>query len=635
MTRFIKRFMMVLMVILGLFAVTACNDKSIYNDRKVYRIISNWERTGIKNHYFAGTNVGPLEWFSIEGLYKYVRSTDEIVPVLAAGPMRHVSDTVSEIDIKQDAKWQNGDDFVAKDVEAFYYLNHTTATNYMLSVEAVGEKLVRITWNSKRLPSNQVKELLVAQDRHGTVQYNEFKAFADTAKAIVLASPSIADDSTTWGAFNKFSTTVQIGELERNYTAFREYEPAWFVCTGPFKLVRFSATQLVLEKAPTHFAYDTIGFEVVEVYSSSDLNTTYGYLANNTIDYQDGMANITVMDTLLSKNPHLVHLKMYDPGAIGIMFNLEKSIWSDKVREAFQYIFNREEMKNAGNPYAITSYFALSGIAPSEARKWMKSEHFAQMKTYTFDLAKAEQLLIEAGWTKVGGTWRQIGGAPIELQMGFNSSHPGQKDVANAAAAALNAFGIPTVLKAAGDHGLWYQAAIQTNSTYDLSVGWTDLNMSFGFPTGSFKQFSTDMSKVAHLPRYAVDYMVGGEISPLAGEVQLTFDDLNGGSVEFAQMIDIFYSLSGDALANLVGAFTLGISSLNLGVQFYQNVTGSFVNAGYIDGVPLEDRWSVDRNVTYVPEYGTPEFFAVARTNMHFAGIVNLIEGIYQPTKKD
>jgi peptide/nickel transport system substrate-binding protein len=549
--------------------------------------------------------------------------------------MRHVSDLVSEIDIRVDAKWQNGDDFVAKDVEAFYYLNHTTATNYMISVEAVNEKLVRITWNAKRLPSNQVKELLVAQDRHGTVQYNEFKVYADTAKAIVLASPDIAENATTWGAFNKFSTTAQISQLERNYTAFRNYEPAWFVCTGPYRLSLFSATQLVLVKAETHYALNTIGFDKIEVYSSSDLNTTYGFLANGTIDYQDGMANVTVMETLLSKNKNLVHLKMYDPGAIGIIFNLEKPLWSDKVREAFQYLFNREEMKNAGNPYAITSYFALSGIAPSEAMKWMTSEHFGQITTYSYNEARATELLIEAGWNKVGGTWRQPGGAPIELQMGFNSSHPGQKDVANAAAAALNAFGIPTVLKAAGDHGLWYQAATAENSIYDLSVAWTDLNMSFGFPTGSYKQFSNDMSKVVHLPRYAVDYSVGGEKSPLAGQLQLAFDDLNGGTVEFAQMIDIFYSLSGDDLSHLVGAFTLGISRLNLGIQFYQNVTGSFVNSGYVDGIPMETYWRENRNVTYVPQYGTPEFYAVARTNMHFAGMVNILQGVYQPTVKE
>ena len=142
------------------------------NPDKVFRIISNWEKSGIGCHYNAGTSIGPLEYFTVEGLYQYVRSTDEIVPILAESMPEHSADGLTTtIKIRQNAKWQNGEDFVAKDVWAFYYLNHTTLTNYLLSVEVKDEKTVVLHWNPNRIPVNEVKNLLIAQDIQGTACY--------------------------------------------------------------------------------------------------------------------------------------------------------------------------------------------------------------------------------------------------------------------------------------------------------------------------------------------------------------------------------------------------------------------------------------------------------------------------------
>ena len=68
-----------------------------------------------------------------------------------------------------------------------------------------------------------------------------------------------------------------------------------------------------------------------------------------------------------------------------------------------------------------------------------------------------------------------------------------------------------------------------------------------------------------------------------------------------------------------------------MGVQFFQNTTASTLNVGKIAGVPLEEYWSVDRNVTYVPEAGTDDFFEVARTNLVYATNYMLAYGVYQP----
>src|SRR5690606_17084718 len=168
-------------------------------------------------------------------------------------------------------------------------------------------------------------------------------------------------------------------------------------------------------------------------------------------------------------------------------------------------------------------------------------------------------------------------------------------------------------------------------------VHWTDLNMSFSYPTGSLKQFADVYSRYAHIPRFPAD-MIGddGQISPLSNRINLVVDDLKnpGGKIQFSEVVDILYSLPEDRLEDTIGSLIVGISKMNIGVQFYQNVTGSFIDVSMIDGVPLESYWSVDRNVTYVPGVNTEDFFLVAKTNLHYANSTVFVTGIYKPTKE-
>ena len=111
------------------------------------------------------------------------------------------------------------------------------------------------------------------------------------------------------------------------------------------------------------------------------------------------------------------------------------------------------------------------------------------------------------------------------------------------------------------------------------------------------------------------------------------FNGLDGDTetYEFADYINSFYSVDESKLQYLVDVFNTGLSEMCLGIQFFQNVTASTLNVGRISGVPLQEYWSKNRNVVYVPEAGTKEFFEVARTNLVYATDYMLAYGIYQP----
>ncbi len=647
----IKKIVLALAVMLfGVIGFTACNPTTGgKNTDNSFSMVATWTASGLVNHYNSNTNCNAFDYFVVEGLYRYVRSTDEIfcqlageMPVHTDAPIDsyreemgedayeyYVSEgcdtvAVTTVKIRDNAKWQNGEDFKAVDVWAYYYMIHPTSSNYMAAVKVVDDKTVQFVWNPLKEPNDTVKELLIAQDKSGTVKYDEFRSYIDTVYNIVMESP-VNTNVNLWGAFNRFSTAEQIVDMNVARNAFYAYSPPWYIATGPFKLETFSATQILLTKNQYYWNAENIGFEKVKLYSSNDLNQTYQLISNGYVDYYDGFIQQDTLESMLDSNPDLVNLKMYDPGAFGIIFNLEKSIFTPKVREAFQYIFNREEITRASNPYAKTSYYPLLGMAPTEAESYMSEEHFNALPKYSNDQAKAEQLLREAGWTKQDGAW-YANGSRVELTLGAPSTHDVASTAAEAAAAQLEAFGIKINLLKSSN---FYANATADNCPYDMLLEFIDLNMSFSYPTGSYNQFANLYSKWAHVERYPANYPDGQK----AGNVKLVFnglgDDTN--TYEFADYINSFYSVDESELTYLVDVFNTGLANLNLGVQFFQNVTASTLNVGKIKGVPLEEYWSENRNVTYVPAPGTEDFYEVARTNLVFATNYLLAYGIYQP----
>ena len=652
-----KKVFITLFSVLGL--VTACGGSSnnqaapVNNGKNTdnsFSMVTYWTPSGLVNHYNSNTLCDAFNYFVVEGLYRFVRSTDEIFCQLADGmPVHEVKDmseyvdvigqdayeyygsmnksqvSITRVKIRSDAKWQNGEPFTAKDVWAYYYMIHPTSSNYMAGVKEVDDSTVEFIWNPLKEPTEQVKNLLIAQDKSGTIKYDLFAAYVEPVYDIVMHSP-VNTNQSLWGAFNRFSSDDQIVEMNVIRNNFYKFSPSWYVATGPFRLETFSATQLLLVKNEFYWNAANIGFDKIKLYSANDLNQIYSLIANGYITYFDGFIQQDTLESMIAGNEDLINLKMYDPGAIGITFNLQKKILTEKVREAFQYIFDRDEIRLGANPYAQTSYYPLLGMGPTEAERYMKKEHFDALPKYSHDEEKAAQLLREAGWVKENGKWMKDGNQ-VTLTLGA-PMHDIAATSAEAAAAQLEAFGIKiNFLKS----DAFYGNAEQDYSMYDLTLQWTDLNLSFSYPTGSYSQFSAVYSKWCHVDRYPNTY----HDTQKAGSPRIVFNGLDGdtNTYEFADYINSFYSVDPNQLTYLVDVFNTGLAKMNLGIQFFQNTTASTINTSHITGIPLEKYWRENRNVEYVPEFGTEDFYEVAKTNLNFATNYNIIFGVYQPNK--
>lgn len=262
-------------------------------------MVASWETVGMKNHSNGGASIGTLLYYAIEPLIQYVRSTDEIYFMLAES-VEHLSDGTSLIHLRPEAKWHNGDDYVAMDTVAYYYLNQLQATNYMQAVEAVDDKTVKITWKKHMEPNDKVKNLILATDNVGCVQYKEFKEYADKIMDIVARAPAMEEGYTGWAPFGKIVRDELETEAMQNYSAFAGYNPDWFVATGPYKPYQITATDMILEKNEDYWAADYLKYQYIHAYQSiTDNNQVYGMLINGTLTYGGGIPTESTLQEIL------------------------------------------------------------------------------------------------------------------------------------------------------------------------------------------------------------------------------------------------------------------------------------------------------------------------------------------------
>ena len=329
----ITRIMFIVLLVFVVTSLTACKFGGNKNGtQSIFRVAKPWDRTGIRNHYHAGSNVGTIEWFSVEPLVQYVRSTDELHYLLAENII-HNEDHTSLIKVRENAKWHSGEDFTAEDVAAFFHINFVAVTNYLSKpMEVIDEHTVKLTWKSWMEPNDTVKTLLLAEHKVGSVQYSLFKPYVDRAQEILTSQELAPEGFTGWAPFGYKNSIESEEEYNKNYLSFRAINPEIFVATGPYKVSRVTQNQMVLVKNEDYYFADNVKFDSILAYNVSDITNIYNMLANGELDYQDGVAPEATLNSILNNNEEMVNNKMFDPGAIGLVFNLEKDVWKDDVR---------------------------------------------------------------------------------------------------------------------------------------------------------------------------------------------------------------------------------------------------------------------------------------------------------------
>lgn len=600
--------------------MSGCNIRQTDNSELVY--VHSWTEEGLGGHYYSGANMGPVSWYVVEGLGDYLR-TEDYVYYTTAQSIEHGQDGTSVITLREGVTWQyTNEPFVAMDVVAFFYLNNTAVTKYITAMEATDERHVLVTWNSAYRITDQIKTLLLVTDRVACTPYSVFKEFADVAIDIYTNAAMSADD--TMPFFGRALTSEQSLALAENYGKYQAYMPQYFPATGPYVITNYDANEMLLTKNASWYDADNVGFKTIRLINSvGDASLFASMLINGDIDLWLNTPSKPVVENILASNEDVVFYKVASPYSHGVKFNMQKqsTLWTDKVREAMQYIFDRDEIRALACYYANTSWTSMTGMTDTDMASWMSDGAYAQLNekyTYSYDWTKAEQLLQEAGWYRKGGKWYDASGKLVELVIGYDGSNTVPSTVAEAVQAQLTNFGITASLKRASGYAEFYALATQENSPYDLVCDNTAYNASYNYPSACFQEFYTSgIGATANL-KYLKDEKLSG---------------YNGSVFKPADYLDKMLTMQGDALTAAVDNLVIGVAKKNVGITMFQECSGGLYNSAKIAGLPFEDYVAQNRDVQYIPTGGTDDHIKLLYTILFYDHGAALYNGMLYPAE--
>jgi peptide/nickel transport system substrate-binding protein len=326
---------------------------------------------------FSPSLLQPTLGVIYESLYYYNLATDVAPkPMLGTAFKWDAQGKQLTITTRDGVKWSDGQPFTARDVAfTFDLIRRTPAIN------ASGLKIT-----SAR-----------ATDDHTAVL--TFPETSFTAEPNILGNtPILAQHS--WSSISDPAKTTNP-------------KP---VGTGPYKLKSFSPQTYVLEKNPAYWQPGKPQIDTVRYISLATADAASAALTAGQVDWMS--AFLPGLDKILGSHKDLTYVNT--PALTTSIFTCSNAAkgcsgpqTDTAVRQAIYYAIDRDQLnKLAGGGFAVTGSPTM--LLPDRDQKWIADA--ANLKTPAgADVAKANQILDQAGWVKGSDGIRSKGGQRLTL----------------------------------------------------------------------------------------------------------------------------------------------------------------------------------------------------------------------------
>lgn len=344
----------------------------------------------------------------IESLYYLNYQTGELIPWLAAGPAQYNEDfTEITISLRDGVKWSDGEPFTADDI---VFTIEMLQANPTLSYAAT------------------------------VVDVTEATAVDAQTVLIKLANPDPrfvinAFGVRIWGAVRVVPKHIWEGQDPNTFTNF-DLEQGWPVWTGPYRLVKATATEFVFDRRSDWWGAET-GFKelpaperIIFVEAGPDERKAAALTANE-VDGQPSLRIDTFAD-VLSRNPNAIGWTEDGtrawidpcPGMLG--FNTRIAPWDDaEMRWAIAYALPNQRIGDAQtggqgkvSPYNFPDYPAL--------QSWLTENQdlLDQYDSTAYDPDRAKQIIESKGYVMGASGFYEKDGQPLQVDILFKTEEP-------------------------------------------------------------------------------------------------------------------------------------------------------------------------------------------------------------------
>ena len=210
--------------------------------------------------------------------------------------------------------------------------------------------------------------------------------------------------------------------------------------TGPYKVARWIHGDRIEYVANEHYFRGVPKIKNITVKIIPDANTVEAELRAHDLDMAPDIATANAGNLRARPAPGIAVVLPPSPTYSAIMFNMTHPPLNDlRVRRALAYAINKPRIIQT-----LTYGMAVPATADLADFYWAYDPNVTK---YPYDLAKANALLDQAGWTRVGHGIRQKNGTPLSLQLVFGAGNATSRDLGVALQSDLRKAGIDVQIK--------------------------------------------------------------------------------------------------------------------------------------------------------------------------------------------
>ncbi len=331
--------------------------------------------------------------------------------------------------LRQDAIWSNGSPITADDLVGTYAIGRIlkwSDFNYVGEVEKVDDYTVRFTLAN---PSLLARHLILRTTVRSMETYGEL-----AQKSQELYESGATDTDQAW-----LDLQAEI----------REFRPESIIASGPFiyTLDDVGDSFLTLHWQPNSIFSESVQFGEVRIWYGETEAVTPLVLDGRVTYATHGFPPAT--DQAMQNAGLRIIRGPYLYGA-AVYVNHDKYPFNRKeVRQAMAMAIDREENAFLTKGLSATPVRYMAGMADSLVEMWLSEEDRAQLNTYDYDPAAAEELLLSIGFTRdANGKWLDDNGDPVAAEYIFQAEWADYGAAAQNAVEQLNDFGFSLTSRA-------------------------------------------------------------------------------------------------------------------------------------------------------------------------------------------
>ena len=382
-----------------------------------------------------------------ERLAFWIKATNEYYPELAKSWDVDLEAGKVTVHLRENVVWHDGTPFTARDVWTtlmIYKAFNRPVWNYISDVRVVDDYTVEYIIKK---PAFLLLHYILYVDGLIVAPYHIYGKYAE---AIAQATSE--------------------EELNQIRAQLIDFEPETIIGTGPFKFDRITSSELILTKFEDYWGPKKIFIDkiIMPYIVSNEVGWQY-YLAGE-LDFDVFQMTPEVFRSV-EEAPFADAFKISDLSGFALVFNFDNEwLRIPEVRKAIAYIIDREKVANAAGAGLFVPDEDPTGLLEVTEDQWISDLIQAgAIEKYEHDPAKAEQLLMQAGFTKQGDAWYTPTGERFKLVMiapgGWTDWVLAMTEVAEE----LSAFGIDVELRTPESPSYWSDEWY-LGGNYDLAI---------------------------------------------------------------------------------------------------------------------------------------------------------------------